>query len=202
MSDQFWSARPVTLVRKQVHLSDCYDRTNEIQSETRGVHRGGHGGATGRCGASGHPKCGCFVSQRLYSFETPINTCWPAPRGLSWTFWLSNILFSWAHPLTLISLAWLPNQSEIEWSQVHVLVSLHLVGTWVFFCCGIFVSLGGCHHLDGLEQRRRSAMCWWLFVAGSDELVVRGCSGFPTERRIPTPVDCLCRNFSPFGRFL
>jgi hypothetical protein len=43
------AARPVTLVRERVLLSDRYDRTNEIQSETRGVHRGGRGGATGRC---------------------------------------------------------------------------------------------------------------------------------------------------------
>jgi hypothetical protein len=38
------------LVRERVHLSDRYDRTNEIQSETHGVHRGGRGGAIGRCG--------------------------------------------------------------------------------------------------------------------------------------------------------
>jgi hypothetical protein len=36
---------------------------------------------------------------------------------------------------------------------VYLLVSLHLVGTCVFSCCGILVSLGGCRHLDGLEQR-------------------------------------------------
>jgi hypothetical protein len=42
-------ARPVTLVCERVLLSDRYDRTNEILSETRGVHLGGRGGATGRC---------------------------------------------------------------------------------------------------------------------------------------------------------
>jgi hypothetical protein len=42
------TARPVTLARERVHLSDRYDRTNEIQSETHGVHRGGRGGAIGR----------------------------------------------------------------------------------------------------------------------------------------------------------
>jgi hypothetical protein len=41
-------ARPVTLVRERVLLSDRYDRTNEIQSETHGVHWGGRGGVTGR----------------------------------------------------------------------------------------------------------------------------------------------------------
>jgi hypothetical protein len=114
----------------------------------------------------------------------------------------SSTPLSWAHPLSLISLACLPNQSEIEWSQVYLLVSLHLVGTWVFFCCGFLVSLGGCCHLDDLEQRWRSGTCWWLFVAGSDELVMRGCCGSPTERQIPTLVDCSCQNFSSFGRFL
>jgi hypothetical protein len=69
---------------------------------------------------------------------------------------------------------------------VHLLVSLHLVGTWVFFAAGFFVSLGGCHHLDSLEQQRRSSTCWWLFMASSDELVVRGCCGSSMERRIPT----------------
>jgi hypothetical protein len=43
------ATRPVTLVRERVLLSDRYDRTNEIQSETRGVHRGGRGGTTRRC---------------------------------------------------------------------------------------------------------------------------------------------------------
>jgi hypothetical protein len=85
---------------------------------------------------------------------------------------------------------------------VLLLVSLYLVGTWVFFCYRILVSLGGCRHLDGLEQQRRSSMCSWLFMAGSDEFVVRGCFGSLVERRIPTLVDCSCRNFSPFGRVL
>jgi hypothetical protein len=133
---------------------------------------------------------------------TSINTCWPALWSIYWLVDHSSTPLSWAHPLPLISLACLPNQSEIEWSQVHLLVSLHLVGTWVFICCGILMSLGGCHHLDGLEQRWRSGTCWWLFMAGSSELVVRGCCGSPVEHQIPTLVDCSCRNFSPFGRFL
>jgi hypothetical protein len=40
---------PVTLVHERVLLSDRYDRTSEIQSETRGVHREGSGGAIGCC---------------------------------------------------------------------------------------------------------------------------------------------------------
>jgi hypothetical protein len=64
------AARLVTLVRERVLLSDRYDRTNEIQGETHGVHRGGHGGATGRCARPVRPdqcvwspECGYFVSQ-------------------------------------------------------------------------------------------------------------------------------------------
>jgi hypothetical protein len=53
---------------------------------------------------------------------------------------------------------------------VHLLMSLDLVGTWVFFCCEILVSLGGCHYLDGLEQWRMFGTSWRLFVAGSGDL--------------------------------
>jgi hypothetical protein len=35
--------------------------------------------------------------------------------------------------------------------------------------CGVLVSHGGCHHLDGLEQRRSFGTCWWLFVVGSGD---------------------------------
>jgi hypothetical protein len=35
---------------------------------------------------------------------------------------------------------------------VHLLVILHPVGTWVFSCCEILVSLGGYRHLDDLGQ--------------------------------------------------
>jgi hypothetical protein len=133
---------------------------------------------------------------------TSINRCWPALWRYSWLVDHSSTPLSWAHPLPLISLACLPNQSEIEWSQVHLLMSLHLVGTLVFICCGILISLGGCRHLNGLEQRWRFGTCWWLFVAGFGELVVRGCCGSPVEHRISTLVDCSCRNFLPFGRFL
>jgi hypothetical protein len=80
--------------------------------------------------------------------------CWPALEELSWTFVNLDILLSWAYSFPLISLAWLLIQSEIEWSKCIVLVSLHLSGTWMIFGCGILVSLGGCCHLDGLEQQR------------------------------------------------
>jgi hypothetical protein len=42
------STRLVTLVRERVHISDRYDRTNEMQRETCGIHLGSHAGATGR----------------------------------------------------------------------------------------------------------------------------------------------------------
>jgi hypothetical protein len=61
--------------------------------------------------------------------------------ALSWTFWLSNILLSWAYPLPLISLAWLTNQSEFEWSQVHLLVSLHLVALGWALAAGFLLLL-------------------------------------------------------------
>jgi hypothetical protein len=65
------AARPVTLLRERVLLSDRYDRTNGIQSETRGVHRGGRGGATGRCA---HPvKLDQHVrSPRVWLFREPM----------------------------------------------------------------------------------------------------------------------------------
>ena len=34
---------------------------------------------------------------------------------------------------------------------------------------GLLVSLGGCRHLDGLEQQRSFGMSWLLFVAGPDD---------------------------------
>ena len=36
---------------------------------------------------------------------------------------------------------------------------------FVFLLRGSLVALGGCHHLDGLEQRRRIGMSWCLFMA-------------------------------------
>jgi hypothetical protein len=92
-----------------------------------------------------------LVSNDYFVLGTLINTYWPALGDLSWTFSHSNILLSWAHSLPLISLACLTNQSEFEWFQVHLLMSLHLVGTWVSIGCRILVTLGGCRHLDSLE---------------------------------------------------
>jgi hypothetical protein len=39
-------------------------------------------------------------------------------------------------------------------------VRLHLIGTWWLICCGILISLGGCRHLDGLEQLEGVGKSW------------------------------------------
>ena len=46
---------------------------------------------------------------------------------------------------------------------------LHLVALGDRCGCGFLVSLGGCCHLDGLEQRRSFGTYWWLFVASSGD---------------------------------
>jgi hypothetical protein len=122
------------------------------------------------------------VPNGYFMLGTPIYTCWPALGEVSWTFWHPNILLSWAYSLLLISLAWLTNQREIEWSQVHLIVSLHLVGTWVIFSYGILVSLGGCCHLDGLEAVEVLWQEWCLFLATS-RWFVRGVVPSPAKRQ-------------------
>jgi hypothetical protein len=57
--------------------------------------------------------------------------------------------------------------------------------------CGFLITLGGCHHLDGLEQRRRIDTSWWLFVVIS-RWFVRGLVPSPAESQKITLVDCLC----------
>jgi hypothetical protein len=50
---------------------------------------------------------------------------------------------------------------------VYLLVSLHLSGTCVIFDCGILISLGGYHHLDGLKAAEELWQEWCLFLATS-----------------------------------
>jgi hypothetical protein len=50
---------------------------------------------------------------------------------------------------------------------VHLLVGLHLVGTWVSIGYGVIISLGGCHHLDDLEVVEELWQEWFLFLATS-----------------------------------
>jgi hypothetical protein len=44
--------------------------------------------------------------------------------------------------------------------QVHLHCEIASVGTWWLICYGILVSLGGCHHLDGLEQLGGIGKSW------------------------------------------
>jgi hypothetical protein len=57
-------------VRERVFLSDRYDRTNEIQSETRDIHRGGRSGAIGRCARPVRPNQR-VRSPRVWLFREP-----------------------------------------------------------------------------------------------------------------------------------
>jgi hypothetical protein len=57
-------------VRERVLLSVHYDQTNEIQSETRGVHPGGRGGAIGRCARPVKPDQR-VRSPRVWLFREP-----------------------------------------------------------------------------------------------------------------------------------
>jgi hypothetical protein len=47
-------ARPITLARERVSLSDRYDRTNEFQNGTRGEHREGAQARPNAMTVSGH----------------------------------------------------------------------------------------------------------------------------------------------------
>jgi len=84
---------------------------------------------------------------------------------------------------------------------VHLLEWLHLVALWDRFGCGFLVTLGGCRHLDGLEQRRSIGTSWWLFVAIS--MWLWGVCAYPGEEPKATLVDCACHwATSLVGRFL
>ena len=73
---------------------------------------------------------------------------------------------------------------------MHLLEWLHLVALGDRSSCGFLVTLGGCRHLDGLEQRRSFGTSWWLFVAISRWLweVCVYLGGEPKA----TLVDCSC----------
>ena len=51
------------------------------------------------------------------------------------------------------------------------------------------VALGGCHHLDGLEQRGSSSEGWCLSLAPI-MVIVRGSEPFPGGEPKDTLVDC------------
>jgi len=77
-----------------------------------------------------------------------------------------------------------------ETFRVHLLEWLHLVALGDRSCCGFLVTLGGCHHLDGLEQRRSIGMSWWLFLATPSVIVRGSCAFSPQEPQKATLVDC------------
>jgi hypothetical protein len=90
----------------------------------------------------------------------------------------------------------------MEWFQVYLLEWLHLVAIGDHCGCGFLVTLGGCRHLDGLHQRWRSGMCWWLFMADSGDLV-RGIAPSLAKHRKVALVNCLCHWVTSLvGRFL
>jgi hypothetical protein len=94
---------------------------------------------------------------------------WLAPSYLSWHFDILDILVSLSKHLPLIFTIDSSSKWDWEWFQVHLFEWLHLVALGDSCGCGVLVTLGGCCHLDGLEQRRSISTCWWLFVAGSGD---------------------------------
>jgi hypothetical protein len=120
--------------------------------------------------------------------------------GRLWAPSLGTLTYLWAY--------WAKTMS----SHLSPLISLHLIAIfewdWVIqvhwsllciqrhlrdcFAAEFLVTLGGCRHLDDLEQRWRSGTCWWLSVTGSGDCLVRGSCGSLAERWIPTLVDCSC----------
>ena len=80
-----------------------------------------------------------------------INRWWSALGRLSWHFDELYTLVNLSKHLPLIS--FLISSSKVRLRVI--VVHLHLVeassGTSDCLSCGIFVTLGSCHHLDGLE---------------------------------------------------
>ena len=93
--------------------------------------------------------------------------------------------------LPLISFIDYSSLWDWEWFQVYLLEWLHLVALGDRFGYGFLITLGGCHHLDGLEQRR-SMWHELMIVRGHLTVIVRGLVPSPTESRKVTLVDCSC----------
>jgi hypothetical protein len=123
----------------------------------------------------------------------------------SWHYDILVSILSWANALTLLLTHLLAFDCD-SWVRLSdssaLIIALHLEALEGLFAMGFLVTLGFCRQLDGLEQWWRFGMCWWLFVAGSSDWFVRGSCGSPVEHRIPTLVDCSCRNFLAFDMFL
>jgi hypothetical protein len=103
--------------------------------------------------------------------------------SLSWHFDILDIL--------LISILDSSLKWNWEWFLVHLLEWLYLVALGDRCGYGVLVTLCGCHHLDGLEQRRNCGKSWWLFLAISWWLwgvLVPS----PGRAQKTTLVDCAC----------
>jgi hypothetical protein len=130
-----------------------------------------------------------------------MNSVWPTPRHLSWHFDILDILVNLSKHLPLISILDSSSKWDYEWFLVHLLEWLHLVALEDRCGCEVLITLDGCRHLDSLEQRWRSCTYWWLFVAGSGDLV-RGLVPSPAKSRKVTLVDCSCHWVTSLvGRF-
>ena len=66
----------------------------------------------------------------------------------------------------------------------------------MFHCGYSLVTLGGCRHLDGLEQRGSSSRGWWLSPAPI-VVIVRGSWPFPDGEPKGTLVNCSWLVWSP-----
>jgi hypothetical protein len=130
--------------------------------------------------------CNSWISLGSY-----INRRGSAPRHLSWHFDILDILVSLSKHLPLISIHDSSSKWDWEWFQVYLLEWLHLVTLGDRCGCELLVTLSGCCHLDGLEQWWRSGTCWWLFGAGSGNLV-KGIAPFPAKCRKVALVNCSC----------
>jgi hypothetical protein len=67
-------------------------------------------------------------------------------------------------PLLALRHTWHPYQPK-QTAHTYLLEWLHLMALGDRCGYRVLVTLGGCHHLDGLEQQRSIDMSWWLFMA-------------------------------------
>jgi hypothetical protein len=141
--------------------------------------------------ASGRPELSQWVSQQLYYLEGLYKLCLACSKTSFLALWRTwhpcepkqtspTHLYPWF--IIKMRLGVIPS-AFLEW--------LHLVALGDHCGCGVLVILGGCCHLDGLEQRWRSGTYWWLFMAGSGVLV-RGLVPSPAKSWKVTLVDCSC----------
>jgi hypothetical protein len=118
-------------------------------------------------------------SQQLFEPRGSINRKVPAWGSLSWHFDILDILVSLSKHL----------YSSPSLIHYHIKIGSDFkcicLRDYIYWHSGIvvaadfFVTLGGCHYLECLEQRRSFGMSWSLFVASSGDCE-RSCT-FPSE---------------------